>query len=330
MPRNAIYRKTSGVARTRAESASPASIITNAIIAKLEEGVSPWRKPWTGNGSIERPLRSCGKPYRGINVIWLWHIAEMRGFSRSTWMTYRQAQELGAQVRKGETGTMAVFYKSYSAKETDEASGEESSSTRRVLRTYTVFNVDQIDNLPERFAPAPPRAQLNDQTHRAEIDDFIRATGATIIHGGDRAYYSPASDHIAMPHSENFETYAAYGAVASHELTHWTGHPSRLARDLKNRFGDEQYAAEELVAELGSALVGADLGLPVTHLDNHASYIASWLRILKNDERALLTAAAKADEAASYLLAKAGRGIAAGEEQQEPEAVEPAPLKIAA
>lgn len=300
-------RSPSKFARTRAESQSPASIITAAIIAKLEEGVSPWRKPWTGSESSSRPQRACGTPYRGINVIWLWSVAERMGYSRSTWMTYRQAQAVGGQVRRGETGTIAVFYKAYSATEQDSTTGEESTSTRRVLKTYTVFNVEQIDNLPERFAPCPPRPALTDLSHRDAIEDFIDASGAEIIHGGDRACYIPALDRIHMPETSAFETYAQYGAVACHELSHWTGHTSRLNRDLNNRFGTDKYAAEELVAELSSAFLGADLGLPVGHLDNHASYIDSWLSILRKDDRALLTAAAKAEEAAAYLLAKAGR-----------------------
>lgn len=316
-------------AKTRADAPSPARAITNAIIAKLEEGVSPWRRPWTGQPSIQRPLRACGAPYRGINVIWLWSVAEQRGYTRSTWMTYRQAQEYGAQVRRGETGTIAVFYKSYSAQETDTDSGEETTSTRRVLRTYTVFNVEQIDNLPDRFVQPPAPRVLSDETHRAEIDTFIAASGADIIHGGDRACYVPSLDRIHLPDAAAFDSYASYGAVACHELAHWTGHPTRLNRDLNNRFGTDKYAAEELVAELSSAYLGADLGLPVTHLDNHASYIDSWLGILRKDERALLTAAAKAEEAAAYLLAKADRRSAdATEESEVPEAA--APLVIAA
>lgn len=322
-------RKASKFARTRAESQSPASIITAAIIAKLEEGVSPWRKPWTGSESSSRPLRACGTPYRGINVIWLWSVAERMGYSRSTWMTYRQAQALGGQVRRGETGTIAVFYKAYSTTEQDSSTGEESTSTRRVLKTYTVFNVEQIDNLPERFAPSPPRPALTDLNHREAIEDFIHASGAEIVHGGDRACYIPALDRIHMPETSAFETYAQYGAVAAHELAHWTGHSSRLDRNLKGRFGSEDYAAEELVAELASAFLGADLGLPVGHLDNHASYIDSWLSILRKDDRALLTAAAKAEEAASYLLAKAGRQGGRETPETDDEQAE-APVAIAA
>jgi antirestriction protein ArdC len=288
--------------RTRAETASPARMITDAIIAKLEEGTSPWRRPWTSAASIERPLRACGKPYRGINTIWLWHVAEQRGFTMPTWMTYRQATELGGQVRKGEKSTIAVFYKSYGKTEQDPATGEDQTRQRRVLKTYNVFNVGQIDGLPDRFVVPPEPRVRPPETHRAEIDAFIAATGAMIISGGSRACYIPSLDVINMPDWRDFESYAQYGAVAAHELSHWTGHKSRLNRDMEGGFGSEKYAREELVAELSSCIIGANLGLPVTHLDNHASYIASWIKILKDDEKALLSAAAKAETAATYLL----------------------------
>jgi antirestriction protein ArdC len=219
-------------------------------------------------------------------------------------MTYRQAAELGGQVRKGEKSTIAVFYKSYGKTEQDPATGEDQTRQRRVLKTYNVFNVGQIDGLPDRFV-VPPEPRIHPpETHRAEIDAFIAATGAIIISGGSRACYIPSHDVIHMPHWQDFESYAQYGAVAAHELSHWTAHPSRLDRDLSGGFGSERYAREELIAEISACYIGAELGLPVTHLDNHASYIASWIKILKDDEKALLSAAAKAEAAATYLLEK--------------------------
>jgi antirestriction protein ArdC len=303
----------SRVARTRAETISPAKMITDAIIARLEAGVSPWRRTWaTSRGYSGRPMRACGQPYRGINALWLWVVADANGYISPTWMTYRQATGLGGQVRKGERSTIAVFYKTYVAR--DAAGGADTNDgdddrTRRVMKSYNVFNVAQIDGLPARFAPPSPLliepGSPQEEAHRAEIDAFIAGTGAAIVHGGNEACYYPSLDTIHLPQPATFDTYAAYGATAAHELTHWTGHPNRLNRDLANRFGSDAYAAEELVAELGSALIGADLGLPVTHLDNHASYIDHWLRILRADERALMTAAARAEEAATFLLARA-------------------------
>ncbi len=324
-----MSRTPSRFAKTRTDAASPAQVITNAIIARLEEGVSPWRRPWTSATSIERPMRACGKPYRGINVIWLWLVAEQRGFTMPTWMTYRQASELGGQVRKGEKGTLAIFYKAYGKTEHDPVTGDEQTSHRRVMKTFTVFNVGQIDGLPDRFVVPPLPRVRPPETHRAEIDAFIAASKATIINGGSRACYIPSLDVIHMPDWQDFESYAQYGAVVAHELTHWTGHKSRLDRDMSGGFGSEAYSREELCAEISSALIGAELGLPVTHLDNHASYIASWIKLLKHDERALMSAAAKAEAAATYLLAKAGRDLSADEPDEEG-TTESAPLAIAA
>jgi len=303
-------------ARTRAKTISPAKLITDAIIARLEAGVSPWRRTWaTSRGHSGRPMRACGQPYRGINALWLWVVADTNGYASPTWMTYRQAAELGGQVRKGERSTIAVFYKTYQARDAADATtgnGADEDRTRRVMKSYNVFNVAQIDGLPDRFAPPPPPPAVEpgspqDEADRAEIDAFIAGTGAAILHGGNEACYIPLRDLIHLPHAAAFDTYAHYGATAAHELAHWTGHPTRLSRELANRFGNDAYAAEELVAELASALIGADLGLPVAHLDNHASYIDHWLRILRADERALMTAAARAEEAATFLLARAGR-----------------------
>lgn len=294
---------------------SPAKQITDAIIARLEAGVSPWRRTWAVSRSAGcRPMRACGQPYGGINALWLWVVADQNGYTSPTWMTYRQSQELGGQVRKGERGTIAVFYKTFEARDTDVGDESEASDDRmrRVLRSYMVFNCAQIDGLSDRFTPPPEKAEMpavQDDAHRAEIDAFIAGTGA-IIQGGDEACYIPSRDVIHMPLPAVFENYAAYGATAGHELIHWSGAKNRLDRDLTGRFGSDSYCVEELIAELGSCLLGSGLGLPVTHLDNHASYIASWLRILKADECALLTAAARAEEAASWLLAQAA-GVAA-------------------
>lgn len=283
---------------------SPAETITNAIIERLEAGVRPWRQPWTG-GPVSRPLRVCGTPYRGINVIWLWMAAQSHGFGSPIWMTYHQAQLLGAQVRKGERGTLAIFYKSYTKETKDPATGEREDEARRVLKSFTVFNVDQIDWLPERFRPEPlalPEPSVRDR----ELDAFFAAIPASLRHGGGEAYYVPSTDQITMPEVSQFRTRDLYRSTLAHELAHWTGHRSRLDRSLSGRFGSDAYAIEELVAELASAMIGAELGLPVDHLDDHASYLGSWLKVLKTDARAILTAAAKAEEASAYLL-KLGR-----------------------
>ena len=279
---------------------SPAEMITAAIVERLEAGTRPWVQPWTG-ASVSRPLRACGTPYQGINVLWLWMAAEAAGRSSPFWMTYRQSQLLGGQVRKGERGTVAIFYRAYQAEETDEDHESEGRRTRRVLKSFTVFNACQVDGLPARFFPEPqplPPASERDR----ELESFFGAIPAHVRHRGAEAFYSPVLDHVTMPEPGLFRDLDHYRATLAHELSHWTGHESRLARQLGSRFGSDAYAMEELVAELSSAILGAELGLPVEHLDHHASYLASWLKVLKVDSRAILTVAAKAEEAASLLL----------------------------
>lgn len=289
---------------SRSPAQSPAARITATIIEKLEQGTKPWVKPWRGV-PISRPLRSCGTPYRGMNTFWLWMMAEASGFASPYWMTYRQCAKLGGQVRKGEKSSIAIFYKTYE-KEVETPDGGEDTETRRVLRSYAIFNADQCDDLPAMYSPEPLMEPVEPAGRRRRIDAFFARIDAQLRHKGSEAYYEPVRDRITMPPTTLFEGFDHYYATLAHELSHWTGHSSRLDRDLKNRFGSEAYAAEELVAELSSAILGAELGLPVTHLDNHASYISHWLKLLKSDDRAMLTAAAKAEEASSLLLRLGG------------------------
>jgi len=279
---------------------SPAETITAAIVERLEAGARPWVQPWTG-ASVSRPLRACGTPYQGINVLWLWMAAGAAGHSSPIWMTYRQSQVLGGQVRKGERGTVAIFYRAYQAEEAGEVGEPAGQRTRRVLKSFTVFNACQIGGLPDRFFPEP--RPLPAPTERdSALDRFFAAVPARIRNWGAEAFYSPVIDQVTMPERGLFRDLDHYRATLAHELSRWTGHESRLARHMGGPFGGEAYAMEELVAELSSAILGAELGLPVDHLDHHASYLASWLKVLKADSRAILTVAAKAEEAASLLL----------------------------
>ncbi len=291
--------------------------ITNAIVGALEQGVRPWVKPWNGDhaaGRITRPLRHDGTPYRGINVLSLWASALDSGYAAPIWMTYRQAQELGGQVRKGERGSPVVYANTMLKAEADAATGDEPERTVKFLRGYTVFNVDQIDHLPPHYlelADGEPR--LDPPLRIARADSFFAATGAHIAHGGNRAYYRPSTDSIQMPPIEAFLDAESYYATLAHEVVHWTGHQSRLARDFgSKRFGSEGYAMEELVAELGSAFVCADLELTLptetvtgdaasVHVAQHASYVATWLKVLRDDKRAVFTAASHAERAAQQL-----------------------------
>lgn len=276
--------------------------ITNRIVADLEQGVRSWLKPWNAEhaaGRITRPLRHNAIPYRGINVIMLWSAAVAGGYAAPIWITFRQAKELGAHVRKGEKGNLVVYANTIT--KTDENTGEEAAQEIPFMKGYTVFNVEQIEGLPEKFyAPAEPRLDPVQRIDHAE--KFFAATGADIRHSGNRAYYAATHDRVQMPPFETFRDAESYYATLAHEITHYTGHPSRLDREFgRKRWGDEGYAMEELVAELGAAFLSADLDLTPEPREDHAAYIASWLKVLKNDKRAIFTAASHAQRAADYL-----------------------------
>lgn len=280
--------------------------ITNHIVAELEKGVRPWMQPWSSEhaaGRISRPLRANGIPYRGINTVMLWSESVMKGFAAPIWMTFKQAQELGAHIRKGERGSLVVFASTLHRTETDETSGEEFERDIPYMKGYTVFNVEQIDGLPEHYTrPADP--VLDPVERIGHADTFFTATGADIRHGGNRAFYSQGEDRIQLPPFETFKDAESYYATLAHEGIHWTKHRSRLDRDLgRKRWGDEGYAAEELVAELGAAFLCADLGITPEIREDHAAYIGNWLKALKDDKRAIFSAAAHAQRAADFLHA---------------------------
>lgn len=298
---------------------SPADLITNTIIDRLEAGVRPWVKPWRP-GLGGRPLRATGEPYKGINCFWLWLCAESAGYNSRTWMTYKQAQALGGQVREGERSQIAIFYKTYSKTVGSGVTGDTADEMRRVLRSYAVFNCDQIDGLAPDFYPPPVTAVPPADRLAPRAQAFIDALPATVHIGGDRAFYDRTADSITMPEIELFTTRAYWASTLAHEAGHWSGHPDRLDRTFGKRFGDDAYAFEELCAEMTSALLGADLGLPTAHLDDHAAYIGSWLKVLRKDARAIMTAAAKAEAPAGYLLRATGLAASAEREDQIREA----------
>lgn len=276
--------------------------VTDRIVAELEQGVRPWLKPWSTShtdGRILRPLRHNGTPYKGINVLLLWGEAIEKGYSSSTWMTYKQAETFGAHVRKGERGSLVVFADRYTKTESNDQ-GEDVERSIPFMKAYTVFNVEQIEGLPAQYQPTP----APDVAPLPLIEDaeaFFTGTGAVFRHGGNQAFYAPAADFIQLPPPEAFRDAESYAATKAHELTHWTGHKDRMAREFGKRFGDKAYAFEELVAELGSAFLCADLGVTPETREDHASYLAHWLDVLKSDKRAIFTAAAHAQRAADYL-----------------------------
>lgn len=277
--------------------------VTNKIIADLEKGELTWRQPWQAGhqaGPVSRPLRSNGLPYQGVNVLMLWAVAMDCGYDAPIWMTYKQAQTLGGQVRKGEKGAPVVYADAFTTTETDE-SGEETEKRVPFLKSYTVFNVEQIDGLPAHYyAQTPPLTNAHDRN--LAIEGFFQHTGAEIRHGGSRAFYDQARDVVQIPPLTAFRDSESYYATLAHEVTHWTKHPARLARDFgRKRFGDEGYAMEELVAELGAAFLCADLGIAPESREDTAAYIQSWLKVLKSDKHAIFTAASHAQKAADFL-----------------------------
>ena len=279
--------------------------ITDTIVAQLERGVRPWMQPWSNanmTGRITRPLRHNGESYSGMNVLLLWSEGLARGYTSPIWMTFKQALELDAAVRKGETGTTVIYASRFTKTETD-GQGNEAERDIPFLKTYTVFNVAQIDGLPDRYhTDASP--VLDPVERIAHADQFFRNIGAVIRHGGSQAYYSPVSDHIQMPAFESFRDAASYVATLSHESCHWTAHPDRVGRDLSRYAKDKSdRSREELLAELGSCFLCADLGI-VPELEprpDHASYLGSWLKVLSDDKRAIFQAAAHAQRAVSFL-----------------------------
>lgn len=293
------------MAKTQEPRADIYSRVTDRIVTQLEQGVRPWFKPWSAEhaaGRITRPLRHNGLPYSGINVLLLWSEAVARGFSAPLWMTFKQAHALGAHVRKGETGAMVVYADAIQRTETDDR-GEDVERRIPFLKAYTVFNVEQIEGLPAHYH-TPVTAPLSPLARIEQAERFMAATGAAIKHGGNQAYYSGAGDCIQMPPFEAFRDAESYYATLAHECIHWTKHPTRLDRDFgRQKFGDEGYAREELVAELGSAFLSADLGLTPDIRADHAAYIATWLKVLKDDKRFIFSAAAHAQRAADFLHA---------------------------
>jgi antirestriction protein ArdC len=276
--------------------------VSARIVTELERGAAPWVKPWSATAGMNTPCNAAtNRPYSGCNVVLLW-MARQAGYRAPRFLTYKQALELGGHVRKGERGTRVYFVKQLEVR--DKHSDDE-SATRVIpmLREYTVFNVDQCENLPARVVTLGNAKPRNPDQRDARADEFLACTGATIREGSGEAYYRPTDDFISLPGFQDFKSAAHFYATAFHELGHWTGHESRLNRDLRLRFGDRSYAAEELVAELCAAFLCAEFSIDGDM--RHAGYIQSWIGLLKHDCRAFFAACSKAQAAADYL-----RGLA--------------------
>lgn len=275
----------------------PYAIITDKIIAAIETGVAPWKREWQGNANVTLPLRANGEAYQGINVLILWIASMSRNFKSNQWFTFNQAKELGAQVKKGEKGEQICYFNMFEKK------GENGEKDKKypILKIFTVFNADQIENLPEKIVNVSADPIDTGAKPIEEMENFAKKTGARIVITGGQPCYFPTLDHIEMPAVNQFETAESYYGTLCHELIHWTGHQSRL--DRLNGRSKEDYAFEELVAELGACFVTSSLGID-KGIDRSASYLASWLTALKNDKRYIFKAASSAQAAANYLLQK--------------------------
>ncbi|HVX13334.1 MAG TPA: zincin-like metallopeptidase domain-containing protein [Pirellulales bacterium] len=277
--------------------------VTDRILSDLEQGVRPWLQPWNAGhaaGPITRPLRASGQPYKGVNVLMLWTSAMSQQFASPIWMTFKQAKELGANIRKGSKGSPVVYSDRITRTETTD-NGEEQERDIYFMKEYHVFNVEQIDGLPPHFYAAA-ESQLDPALRNDAAERFFAKTGADIRHGGTLAYYAPGPDYVQMPPYAAFRDAESYASTLAHEMTHWTKHPSRLDRDFgRTKFGDEGYAREELVAEIGAAFLCCDLGITPEPRDDHAAYLDHWLKVLKEDKRAIFQASAHAQRAVDFL-----------------------------
>jgi antirestriction protein ArdC len=277
--------------------------VSARIIAELEAGAAPWIKPWSATPGANVPCNAVSnRPYSGCNVILLW-MAKAAGYRTPRFLTFKQALELGGHVRKGERGTRVYFVKRLEIR--DDAD-EAPARLVPMMREYTVFNVDQCDGLPDSVTTGKPMRVRNPDTRDDLADEFLRSTGADIREGHGEAFYVPSRDFISMPAFDAFKGADQFYATTFHELTHWTGHKSRLDRDLKNRFGSRSYGAEELIAELGAAFLCAEFAFDGDL--RHAGYISHWIELLKADKRAFFSACSQASKAADYL-----RGLALAE-----------------
>ncbi len=301
MPRSSSTRS----AESAPERLSLYDEITDRIIAELENGRLPWVQPW-GTVGVAAPLAmprnaATGRAYSGVNVLILWGAVVARGYSCQSWLTFRQALSLGGNVKKGERGTTVVYADRFVPDDEKRRARDTGDEAHAIpfLKRFTVFSADQCESLPEGLVTAPlpmPRELI-----LPEVEGLIQASGADLRLGGDKAFYAPGPDYIQVPRPEAYFAPINWHRTALHELGHWSGHGSRLGRDMTSGFGSKGYAKEELVAEMCAAFCCATLGIAPTV--RHADYIASWLEVLREDNRAIVRAASAASKAADYLLA---------------------------
>ena len=271
-----------------------ATEVVERLITQIEAGCAPWRLPWDSVGGGLPANPATNRRYSGSNVLSLWAEAAIHGYESSLWLGFEQGKKLGGNVRKGEHGSWVIVYR------TGEREGDDGMEVYRYLTAKPVFNIAQFDGLDHLV----PQHDKHEWEPLPQAERILNESGADIRYGGDRAFYSPSLDRIQLPNRERFTSAEGFAATALHELGHWTGGKARLDREFGKRFGEEAYAVEELVAEIASAFVQAEIGLQAD-IENHASYLDSWLKVLKRDKTAILTAAKQASMASEFILSKA-------------------------
>lgn len=274
--------------------------VTNSLIETIEQGCPAWRKPWSVS-TRKLPLRSCSRPYQGINVLILWVATMAKGYTSPYWLTFKQVRNLGGHVRKGERATTICYYSTF-AKKVERESGETEEKNIPFLKAYWVFNADQCDNLPMKYHPTPTTEDTDRPLRIDAIESFISSLNANVRHHDiDRAIYNRTLDLVSVPHIQNFIDPEHYYGTLFHELIHWTGHESRLDRKMGNTFGSEDYAQEELVAELGAAFLCAHFNFGNVTREDHAAYLQNWLQALKSDKKFIFKAASHAQKGSNFL-----------------------------
>ena len=276
-------------------------IITDKIINLLERGTVKTGARWTGSNQAGIPTNAkSGERYHGINVLVLWAEQAEKSYASNLWLTYKQADEMGAQVRKGEKSVMCAYYKTVGKH--DESKPDDEQDTYFMAKPFWLFNVAQIDGLPSGLVDGDTVVTDRTFSPHFEAEQILRNCGADINYGFDSAFYSPGVDKICLPVRQRFTSEANFYATALHELTHWTGNEARLNREFGKRFGDSAYAFEELVAELGAAFTVGQLGMVDATIEAHADYVQSWITVLKSDKRAIFTAASHAAKASNFIF----------------------------
>ncbi|WP_303829382.1 ArdC family protein [Asticcacaulis taihuensis] len=306
--------------------------VTQKIVAQIEAGIMPWARPWNAKSaaaSFAMPVNaSTGRTYSGVNVLLLWDATHEKGYERNSWLTFKQALDMGGNVRKGEKGAQIVFADRFTPKKEKERAAQDGDEAKSVyfLKAFTVFNVEQCENLPETAYGLP--AKHDDSLIDGNVKALIKNSLIDFRIGGDKAFYVPHFDYVQVPRPEAFYEPINWHRTALHELGHATGHASRLNRDQTGGFGSKAYAFEELVAEITAAFTCARLGIAPTV--RHADYVGSWLQVLKNDTKAIFRAASAAAKAADMLMGFAPAQVTGSAPERVPAPALPDTMQAAA